>query len=392
MEENIFICKNPGCKKEFRDFHSVKRIYCSTSCKNKHLKVRYSGESHPLFGTHRKEEVRKKIGEKNKGKHHSTETKLKISNTLKGKERKLRDIRKCSNNWCNKIFECLPSSKRRFCSKECKYMYISVLSKGHPAYFILKKDMSKREENVCKNPLCNKKFVSLKSAKRKYCCNNCRLQVFKSQENVDKRINNRKLNSTKGFTHSKETKLKMSLSHKGRIGWNKGKPAWNRGIPQTEEQKQKISKTVLNNVYSLTREERKEKYGKHNIGRKLSDIQKEKRALSAQKNIVERGRKGSHVSKSEIAWGKEIEKIFNVNLEHSFWIGGRCFDYKYKNYLFELDGSYWHRGERAKIDKLKENISKKFNYVLIRFALDSVKEVRGCVRDNYTLLKGIFDE
>jgi hypothetical protein len=43
--------------------------------------------------------------------------------------------------------------------------------------------------------------------------------------------------SRKGKLHSEEAKIKMSIS-------SKGQKAWNKGIPQTEETKQKISKTL----------------------------------------------------------------------------------------------------------------------------------------------------
>jgi hypothetical protein len=279
--------------------------------------------------------------------------------------------------------------QKKFCSEKCKNDYLSSLFKGHPVYFIPKKDTSKREDIVCSNPLCNRLFSALKCSKRKYCSKECtnehRKTLLKgtkqSRECVSKRVE-----SMKGFKHTEESKQKMSKVHKGR-------KAWNKGIPQTEEQKQKISKTVLDNIYSLTRQERKEKYGKQNIGRRITDTQKKKQSFSILKTTKEKGRKGSHVSKSEIAWGKEIEKIFNIKLEHSKWIKGRCFDYKYKNYLFELDGEYWHSiGKRKEVDILKEKIAKETGYTLFRFSLDSVQGVRGCVRDNYLLLEGIFNE
>lgn len=67
------------------------------------------GESHPLYGTHRSKETKKKISEGNKGKTLSDETKKKISESTKGKslsyetKRKISESKKGSKNpqWVN---------------------------------------------------------------------------------------------------------------------------------------------------------------------------------------------------------------------------------------------------------------------------------------------------
>lgn len=57
----------------------------------------------------------------------------------------------------------------------------------------------------------------------------------------------------KGFKHSNETKVRISVSNKGKEGMAGdknpmfGKPAWNRGIPRDAETKRRISETKKKN-------------------------------------------------------------------------------------------------------------------------------------------------
>jgi hypothetical protein len=120
MTKTIFICKNPLCKKEFEDFFSNRRVYCSRDCKNQHFKIRYKGKNHPSYGRHCTEETKRKIGDKHKNIPCTEETKLKISGKLIGKRRKVREIRICKNIKCNKGFECLPSDKKNFVLKNVR--------------------------------------------------------------------------------------------------------------------------------------------------------------------------------------------------------------------------------------------------------------------------------
>ena len=98
-------------------------------------------------------------------------------------------------------------------------------------------------------------------------------------------------------------------------------------------------------------------------------------------------------SKSELKFGEEIEKTFNIKLEHSFWLNGKCFDYKIpnKNILIECDGLYWHSKEENKInDKIKNEIAKNNNFDIYRFSINSVNDVNNIINNNYELLNNLL--
>jgi hypothetical protein len=98
-------------------------------------------------------------------------------------------------------------------------------------------------------------------------------------------------------------------------------------------------------------------------------------------------------SKPEIHFGIRIKDIYGINLKSSKWIEGRCFDYEYHNYLFELDGDRWHRlPYQIANDKLKNDIAKRNNYILYRFRLNRVKDVDSLIEQNKELLENIFKE
>jgi len=71
-----------------------------------------------------------------------------------------------------------------------------------------------------------------------------------SAESIEKmRVAGKNLPKRTGWSHSEETKKKISESHKAR----KGKPAWNKGVERTEEEKRKVSeghKKLYENGYT----------------------------------------------------------------------------------------------------------------------------------------------
>jgi very-short-patch-repair endonuclease len=96
-------------------------------------------------------------------------------------------------------------------------------------------------------------------------------------------------------------------------------------------------------------------------------------------------------SKSEIAWGEFIKETYGIILQHSKWLQGRCFDYCYNDYLFEIDGSYWHSFKESKrIDALKNEIAKINGYTLVRFSIDTIKQAFQSVINNKEILDSIF--
>jgi group I intron endonuclease len=62
--------------------------------------------------------------------------------------------------------------------------------------------------------------------------------------------------SSLGYRHSKLTKERMSLAHKGKSNGRLGKPAWNKGIPRSNEVKQKISVTKKGKALSNEEKQR----------------------------------------------------------------------------------------------------------------------------------------
>lgn len=98
----------------------------------------------------------------------------------------------------------------------------------------------------------------------------------------------------KSFTHSDETKKKISQSGKGKIPWNKGlknpfsaealdkmskaakgRPAWNKGVSPSDETKRKMSKWQSNRINKPKSEEHKLKISKTLKGRKNGPMSEE---------------------------------------------------------------------------------------------------------------------
>jgi len=103
----------------------------------------------------------------------------------------------------------------------------------------------------------------------------------------------------------------------------------------------------------------------------------------------------NYQSKSEIYFGDSVFKNFNIILQPSIWIQGRCFDYKIpnKNVLIEIDGSWWHSKPIAiENDKLKNEIAEQNGYKLYRFSINSIKEAEKFIQENHNLLAKILGE
>lgn len=99
-----------------------------------------------------------------------------------------KEKRKC--RICSKFFEVTPSDPKIYCSHKCSAIARntgrlqseetklkiakSSLGKKNPYRGILKVP---RIEIVCSNPKCNKKFIAIKWAHRKYCSNKCTMAV-----------------------------------------------------------------------------------------------------------------------------------------------------------------------------------------------------------------------
>ena len=132
---------------------------------------------------------------------------------------------------------------------------------------------------------------------------------------------------------------------------------------------------------------------KNGLGKKRSPSSREKQSQTLLQNFINGKYKKYAVSKSELLWGQKIQEFFKIDLIHSYWLGGKCFDYKHptKNILFEIDGAYWHNLKNMKEnDKLKTTIAEKNGFQLYRFSINNIKEVVPSIEKEVSILKEIL--
>ena len=253
--------------------------------------------------------------------------------------------------------------------------------------------------------ICNYKNCGnpLKTLQYKYCSNACRnlghigyIPTQEIRDKVSRKLKGRRIGGedpigkglkikeakkNKDNSCSEETKKKLRIALKGK---NKGKHPSEEtreklrlaklGKPRSKESIRKGAAKMKGHVVSITTRDKIRK-----------------KALERIANKDYRSFTSITPSKMEVAWGVIVEQSFNISLERSFWLGGRCFDYKFKNYLFELDGSYWHRTEEhKKRDLLKNEIAKNNGYDLIRFPIETAKDALVSIHKNWELLGIIF--
>jgi hypothetical protein len=182
-----------------------------------------------------------------------------------------------------------------------------------------------------------------------------------------------------GRKASIEERLHVSLALKG-----KKRP------PLSEEAKMKMGLAKLGKKHTLAH---CLAISKGNMGKKHSEETKQK----IRAKVFERLARGDYrsfpmsPSKTETSWGRDIKNLFGIELESSFWLQGRCYDYKFNNILFEIDGSYWHSSSIHKQrDALKETIAVSNGYTLYRFSADTPKEALLSIESNKKLLEDIF--
>jgi len=176
--------------------------------------------------------------------------------------------------------------------------------------------------------------------------------------------------SSKGRSVSSETKRKISQSNKGKVG------SW-LGRKHSYETKKKMSNSRIQ-IYK-DHPELKDK-----LRENLRKYQKGKEA----RPFFDRMR-----SKVEVDFGNALQELFKVKLTNTFFLENKYFDYKYNKYLIELDGSYWHSFSNAKEnDKIKNMIAARNGYTLLRFSIDSKKDIDNCIKENYKIFQNIFCE
>lgn len=157
---NFIKIKCEICNKEFEVWSCLvnKRKHCSLGCYWQARKIKYRGITHPRYGKHNSEKVRRIISETNKGripwnkgKHHTEEVKRKMSFSHKGKKLSEETKRKMSiihkqrgdGKWMKGRIPAFilqgkhnhPSGKNHPLWKEGKIkfgQYVSILKPEHP--------------------------------------------------------------------------------------------------------------------------------------------------------------------------------------------------------------------------------------------------------------------
>ena len=231
--------------------------------------------------------------------------------------------------------------------------------------------------------------------KHKYLLN---IQKYHSQEcaNIMRKL----------YRHTEEAKLTISKKSKGKNHtkiWNdnisKGLLSsghTTKGRKRPPEELERMSKSLKGRGGKYIRTpEILERMSSKLRGRTYTEESNRRRSETLKRKIAsgEIIRHPENPSKTEIYWGKRIEEIFKIQLVRSKWIKNRCFDYRYKKYLFEIDGSYWHSlPDRIEVDTLKNDLAYQYNYILYRFSVDSFQDVEKCITDNFSLFSNIFTD
>ncbi|MFA5395628.1 MAG: NUMOD3 domain-containing DNA-binding protein [Methanogenium sp.] len=163
-----------------------------------------------------------------------------------------------------------------------------------------------------------------------------------------------------------------------------------KALYQTEEGKEILRQRSQKVIGTKRSEETKRKMSLAQKGRIISPEHRLK-ISKRMEELMNKGLRALPFSKSELEWGNFVQQLFKINLQHSFWLDGYCFDYKYQNYLFELDGSYWYTlPNTIKKDKLKEQLAKEKNFILLRFTIDTPLQAKESITQNFNLLQSIF--
>ncbi len=251
---------------------------------------------------------------------------------------------------------------------------------------------------ICLNPSCNKKFQA-KGKDRKYCSHKCANVVITKNLVRNKKVSE----SNKGKTISFEARQKISASQKGKkispttIEKMKKTKAKNKK-PRSLETRRKISATLKRKIASgeiIHSQLGKKRPCTEERRRKISESAKKwwQKHKGEKRNIDYKNRKVRNTSrsKSEKAWGDYIERIYNIKLEHSFKLDRFIYDYKYKNFLFEIDGSYWHRNTLEK-DQIKTSVADDYGFIIYRFMLDTSREALESIKYYKNYLDFIFQK
>ena len=197
----------------------------------------------------------------------------------------------------------------------------------------------------------------------------------------------------KGFKHSMETKLKMSLAKKGKMPKNIDKiKGWNKGLTKyISKSMMRISeKNIENNRLGVCgnkgfkhTEETKDKMRKSNKTKFLWKNPKYREMMSVKhkefyKKYPEKHPNRIVASNNRMTFiEKQIETVLleiglknKIDFEHNYRILSYFPDFTIfnKKLIIECDGQYWHSSKEAKQrDKKRQLVIENLGYKFIRF-------------------------
>ncbi|MFA5397641.1 MAG: DUF559 domain-containing protein [Methanogenium sp.] len=250
--------------------------------------------------------------------------------------------------------------------------------------------------HVCQNQACRKEFKA-RERNRKYCSHICANVVITKSLERNKKVSI----SNKGRIVSTKTRLQLSLLQKGK----KPSPESIQKMKETKlrNKKPRTLETRLKIKNTLKRKITSGEIKPSQLGKKSPCPEERRLKISksaklwwenhkgVKRNIDYVNMKHSNVSRSrsEIAWGEYIERIYDVKLTHSFKLDRFIYDYRYKKFLFEIDGSYWHKNTLER-DLLKTDIADDNGFILYRFTVDNIKEALESIKYHKNYLDFIF--
>lgn len=164
------------------------------------------------------------------------------------------------------------------------------------------------------------------------------------------------------------------------------------GVKQSTERRSKSAERMKGNTLSVGRKvsiETRDKLRLSHLGKKKTP---EMRAKMKQIALLrQKSKPFTQTSKSATLFLNSIESEFKIPIERETRLGRRFFDGQVGFILLEVDGHYWHtRENETRIDIEKEELAKKYGYIIYRFEVNSVSEVQKRVQQYASTLFTLF--
>ena len=256
--------------------------------------------------------------------------------------------------------------------------------------------MFEKEVRHCLYKGCN---TVLKYYQKKFCSHVCQGEFQRGKPT--RKLTEVEKQLRRDYRHTPEAKQKIGEVSKNAVRTEK----WKQNISDSLKGKSRELSEIQVRIRHMNFKDKAGKYertpevlvklSKSLTGRVHSEESNKKRSETLKRKIAsgEITRKPENPSRTEIFWGIEIERIFNVNLLTSKWLARKCFDFCYGKILFEIDSTYWHSSEESTLnDKRKDKLAANYKYTLYRFkGINMKKDVEKSIQDNLLLLESIFN-